>query len=602
MRQGNHPRFFEIIMPSAEPIKSLSGLQSLRRVAPWLRPYRWSILGAGLALLVASGTMLGIVGGLRYVIDKGFLMDDGAALDHTLLKLLGAIIALAAATYGRYSLVTWTGERVVADLRRAIYDHILTLSPVYFETARSGDILSRLSADTGILQTLIGSSISVALRNCVLLLGGLVMMGLTSPKLTGLVVIVIPLVVAPIVGFGRRVRKLSRANQERLADVNALAEESIYGIRTVQAFGHEDISRRDFREQITAALDAFRRFINVRAFLTALVIFLVFSAIGFVLWMGGHDVLRHTITAGQLSAFVGYAAIAAGATGAISETVGDLQRAAGAAERIFDLLEVKPAITAPANPVSLPAPRGELAFEHVGFTYPARPDTAALQDVSFSVKSGERVAIVGPSGAGKTTLFQLALRFYDPQTGVVRLDGVDIRQADPRAVRQRIGLVPQDPVIFSTDAWHNIAYGRPEATQDEIRAAANAAHADAFLQALPQGYETYLGEKGVRLSGGQKQRLAIARALLRNPSLLLLDEATSALDAESERLVQQALNELMQGRTTLIIAHRLATVMNADRILVMDQGRIVGTGTHHALIAEGGLYARLAALQFEQAA
>jgi ATP-binding cassette subfamily B protein len=579
-----------------------AGLKSLRRVWPFMAPYKLAIAGAGIALLVAGGTVLSIVGGLRYVIDKGFLASDPAMLDRTLFHLLIAIVVLASATYCRYSLVTWLGERVIADMRRAVYSHILTLSPAFFEVTRTGDILSRLSADTGILQALIGSSISVALRNTVLLIGGIVMMLLTSAKMTGFVLLGIPLVIAPIIIFGRRVRRYTKITQERLADIAAANEETVYGIRTVQAFGHEEISRRHYNDLTEQEVKAAIRHIRARAWLTATVIFLVFSAIGVVLWVGGHDVLNHTITAGQLSAFVGYAALAAGATGAISETLGDLQRAAAATERIFGLLAEVPTITAPPVPIPLPAPRGELQFDHVTFFYPARPNAPSLRDVSFSVKSGERVAIVGPSGAGKTTLFMLALRFYDPQSGVIRLDGVDIKAADPREVRARIGLVPQDPVIFSTDAWNNIAYGRPEASHDEIRAAARAAHADEFLSSMPQGYETYLGEKGVRLSGGQRQRLAIARAILRNPSLLLLDEATSALDAESERLVQDALDKLMQGRTTLIIAHRLATVMNADRILVLDQGRITASGTHQSLIAEGGLYARLASLQFDVAA
>lgn len=580
---------------------SRSNWKVLRELFPYMAPYKPAIVGAAIALLVAGGTVLSIVSGLRYVIDRGFVDGNPQMLDQTLFELLGAIIVLAAATFSRYGLVTWLGERITADLRRAVYAHILKLSPAFFEVTRSGDILSRLSSDVSILQSLIGSSISVALRNVVLLVGGIAMMLLTSAKLTGFVVLGIPLVIVPIIVIGRKVRKLSKATQERVADVTAAAEETIYGIRTVQAFGHEDVSRNSFNAEVEGTVKTATQHIRARATLTAIIIFLVFSAIGVVLWIGGHDVMSHAITGGQLSAFVGYAAIAAGATGAISESMGDVSRAAGATERIFDLLDQQPTIASPSQPIALPAPQGSLQFDHVTFFYPARPAAAALQDVSFSIKSGERVAIVGPSGAGKTTLYQLALRFYDPQSGRIMLDGVDIKYADPRQVRSRIGLVPQDPVIFSADAAHNIAYGRPDASENDIRAAAKAAHADDFLSALPQGYGTYLGEKGVRLSGGQKQRIAIARAILRNPSLLLLDEATSALDAESEHLVQDALDKLMQGRTTLIIAHRLATVVDADRILVMDQGRIVASGTHSSLIAEGGLYARLAALQFEKA-
>jgi ATP-binding cassette subfamily B protein len=580
---------------------SPSGFRSLQLIGPFLQPYRKAILGALVALMVAATTVLSIVGGLRYVIDKGFLAQDPSMLDKTLAQLLVAIVVLAFATFARYSLVSWLGERVAADLRRAVYNHILKLSPGFFEVTRAGDILSRLSSDTALLQSLIGSSISVALRNCILLIGGIGMMLLTNAKLTGYVMIGIVAIVVPIVIIGRRVRKLSRSNQERVADLTAAAEETIYGIRTVQAFVHEDISRKKFNDETENVVSAATRHIRARGLLTAIVIMLVFSGIGVMLWIGGHDVLNGTITAGQLSAFVGYAAIAAGAIGAVSETMGDLNRASGATERIFELLNEVPTIIAPTNPVAMPSPpRGDLAFEHVNFIYASRPDKPALDDISFTVKPGERVAVVGPSGAGKTTLYQMILRFYDPTSGVVRLDGVDIKTANPQDVRSRIGIVPQDSVIFSTTAAENIAYGNPDATPDMVRAAARAAFADDFLTALPQGYDTHLGEKGVRLSGGQRQRIAIARAILRNPSILLLDEATSALDAESERFVQDALDVLMQGRTTLIIAHRLATVTKADRILVLDQGKLVASGTHQSLIAEGGLYARLAALQFDQ--
>lgn len=590
-------------LSSLSATRRSTGGHLFRHLKPYIRTYRLAIFGAAVALLIAGGTMLSIVGGLRYVIDKGFVAHDPAMLDHTLAQLLLAILVLALATFSRYSIVTWLGERIVADLRQAVYGHILKLSPVFFETTRSGDILSRLSSDTAVLQSLLGSTLSVALRNGVLFLGGITMMLLTSPRLTGLVIIGIFCVVSPIVFFGRKVRRLSKLNQERVADISAHAEETIYGIRTVQAFSHEELSRQQYSQQTEEAVRAAARHIRIRGLWVAMIIGLIFSGIAVMLWVGGHDVLTHQMTAGQLSAFVGYAALAAGALGSISESMGELHRAEGATERIFELLAEKPNITAPAVPTPFPEPvKGDIQFDHVTFSYPTRPTLLSLQDISFAIKPGERVAIVGPSGAGKTTIFQLLLRFYDPQNGVIRIDGVNLQSADPQILRRHLGIVPQDPIIFSANAWENIAYGRPEASQDEIRAAAKVAFADTFLMDMPQGYQTHLGEKGVRLSGGQKQRIAIARALLRNPAILLLDEATSALDAESEKNVQAALDQLMKDRTTLIIAHRLSTIVNADRILVFDEGKLVESGTHQSLITAGGLYARLAALQFDQAA
>lgn len=553
------------------------------------------------ALIVAAGTVLGLGQGLRVLVDQGFAAGDSGLLDRALLVLLGVIALMAGATYGRFFLVSWVGERVVADLRRAVFDHVLTLSPAFFETAKTGEIMSRLTTDTTLLQVVVGSSVSIALRNLLLLLGGAVMLVVTSAKLTGLVFLVVPLVVAPIVVFGRRVRRLSRASQDRVADIGAFLDETLAAIRTVQAYTHEAVDRTLFAGRVEQAFGVAIQHARVRALLTVVVIVLVFGAVGTILWIGGHDVLAGRLTPGELSAFVIYAVVVAGSVGAISEVVGDLQRASGATERLFDLLATAPEIAAPAVPVALPEPSaGRVRFQDVRFHYPSRPDDAALDGFSLDVAAGETVALVGPSGAGKSTVFQLLLRFYDPQAGTVLIDGVDLAKADPLAVRRRIALVPQEPVVFSADAWSNIRYGRPDASDAEVLAAAEAAHARGFLEALPDGFGSFLGERGVRLSGGQRQRLAIARAILRDAPILLLDEATSALDSESERAVQEALERLMAGRTTLIIAHRLATVLTADRIAVIDGGRIVATGSHGELLRQDGLYARLASLQFDR--
>jgi len=574
-------------------------LGALRRMIGFLRPYRARVAIAALALLVAAGTVLVMGQGLKLLVDRGFAGGDPALLDTLLVALLAVIVALALATGVRFYMVSWIGERVSADIRRAVFDHVLRLSPGFFEVTRTGEVLSRLTTDTTLLETVVGSSVSVALRNLLLLIGGGIMLVVTSPKLTALVLLGVPLVVVPILVYGRRVRRLSRQSQDRIADVGAYGDEALHAIRTVQAFGHEDIDRERFGARVEDAFGTARRRIRQRALLTALVILLVFGAVGIILWIGGHDVLRGDLSAGELSAFVFYAVLVAGSVGAISEVIGDLQRAAGAAERLLELLATEPAIAPPRDPRPLPSPpRGEIRFGAVRFCYPSRPDTPALDDFTLDIRGGETVALVGPSGAGKTTVFQLLLRFYDPQQGAIRLDGVDLRTADPQALRARIGLVPQEPVIFGADAWENIRYGRPRADDAAVRAAAQAAHAEEFLARLPQGYATFLGERGVRLSGGQRQRIAIARAILRDPAVLLLDEATSALDAESERLVQEAIDRLLTGRTTIVIAHRLATVLKADRIVVLDQGRVVASGTHRELLAEGGLYARLAALQF----
>lgn len=575
-------------------------LRYLRRTAGFLKPYKGRVAAAVVALLVTVGTGLAIGQGLKVLIDSGFAAGDAAALDRALLFLLSLAVIMAAGTFARFYFVSWVGERVVADLRQAVFDRILSLHTGFFEVTRTGEVLSRLTTDTTLLQTVIGSSASVALRNGLNLIGGLIMLFVTDPKLTGMVLLVVPLVVAPIMIFGRRVRRLSRASQDRVADVGAFAEESINAMRTVQAFTHEGVDRRRFAGEVENAFTVAISRILMRGFLTSIVILLVFASIGFILWVGGRDLQAGEITGGELTAFIFYATMVAFSVGVISEVYGELQRAAGATERLIELLEAEPEIVAPANPAPLPEPaEGRVRFEDVTFHYPSRPDLPALIGFSLDVQPGETVALVGPSGAGKSTVFQLLLRFYDPDSGRIALDGLDIRTADPQAVRARYALVPQDPVIFGADALENIRYGRPDADEAAVRAAAEAAAAAEFIDQLPDGFATFLGEKGVRLSGGQRQRLSLARALLRDPSVLLLDEATSALDAENERLVQQALEKLKAGRTTLVIAHRLATVVNADRIIVMDQGRAVASGSHAELLQSNRLYARLAALQFD---
>ncbi len=594
-----HPTYVDArLKEEREATRDLRTLVALLR---FVRPYWPAAVGAGVALVVAAATVLALGQGLRALVDKGFRSGDVALLDTALLVLLIVIVVLAVATYSRFYLVSWIGERVVTDLRRAVFDHVVGLSPGFFEVTRTGEILSRLTTDTTLLQVVIGSSASVALRNFLLFCGATAMLAITSPKLTGLVFLFVPLVVAPIVIFGRRVRRLSREAQDRVADLSAHGDEALHAVRIMQAYTHEDLDRRRFGSLAETAFATAVRRVRMRALLTAVVIMLVFGAVGTILWIGGHDVIAGRITAGDLSAFVFYAVVVAGSVGAISEVIGDVQRAAGAAERLLDLLATAPEISAPENPRPLPEPpRGEVRFEAVRFHYPARPELPALDGLDLTVAPGETVALVGPSGAGKTTVLQLVLRFYDPDGGTVRVDGIDVRDTDPAALRRRFALVPQEPVIFAANAWDNIRYGRPGASDEEVRAAALAAAAGEFLDRLPDGFDSHLGERGVRLSGGQRQRIAIARAILRDPAILLLDEATSALDAESERLVQVALDTLMRGRTTIVIAHRLATVLKADRIAVMDHGRIVDQGTHHQLVEAGGLYARLAKLQFDQ--
>jgi ATP-binding cassette, subfamily B, bacterial len=578
---------------------SSRNLRPLRRLTAYLRPYRGHVVGALIALVLASAAVLSLGVGLRHLIDGGFAEGQPDALNHAIEAVAIVIVVLAFATFLRSYLVTWLGERVVADIRRDVYAHVMRLSAGFFEVTRTGEVLSRLTTDTSVIQTVIGASVTQALRNLLLVAGGLALLVVTNPRLTGFILVVVPLVVVPIVVIGRRVRVLSRAAQDRMADVSGAAEETINAIRTVQSFAQEDRESARFAVATEGAFGAAARYAWARALLGAIIITLVFGAITVVLWVGGHDVLVGRITAGELASFVFYATVVASAVGGLSDMFGDLQRAAGATERLFELLDAPAEVAAPARPTPLPAhSAGALRFEHVSFAYPSHPDRLVVGDLDLDLRPGETVALVGPSGAGKTSVFQLLMRYYDPTRGRILFDGVPITAFDPRAYRGRIALVPQEPVIFSADATANIRYGRPDASEAEVRAAAEAAAATEFLDRLPQGFATFLGEKGVRLSGGQRQRVAIARAILCDPAVLLLDEATSALDAENERLVQLALERLMRGRTSLVIAHRLATVLKADRIVVLDEGQVVDQGRHEDLLGRGGLYAKLAELQF----
>ncbi len=585
--------------------KSRQGLRTLAGLLPFLAPYRMRIVAAGGALLVAASATLALPYGFRNLIVLGFTTAGSAQaanvnLYFVALFALASVLAVATAT--RFYFVSWLGERVTSDLRAAVYSHVLEQSPVFFETTQTGEVLSRLTTDTTLIQTVVGTSISMALRNILLLIGGLLMMFFTSVKLSAIIIVMLVLVILPIVVFGRRVRKLSRASQDRIADASGLAGEMLNAVGVVQAYAQETREAWRFGTAVETAFSTAIARIRARSLLTVIAILLVFGAIVFVLWLGAHAVLAGTMSAGELGQFILYAVIVAGAIGALSEVIGDAQRAAGASERLLELLAEQSPIMSPANPRALPpraANGASLTIGHLNFRYPSRTDTLALSDLTIDVNPGETVAIVGPSGAGKTTLFQLLLRFYDPEQGSIRLDGIDIRELALRDLRNAIGIVPQDTVVFSANAMENIRYGRPEASDDEVIAAAKLAAAHEFIERLPEGYQSFLGERGVRLSGGQRQRIAIARALLKNPPLLLLDEATSALDAESERLVQRALDAAMEGRTTLVIAHRLATVQRATRIIVLEHGRIAETGTHAELVEAGGLYASLAALQFE---
>jgi ATP-binding cassette, subfamily B, bacterial len=589
-------------MTEDKTLPTVSGMQGLRALGVLLRfaaPYRQRMMLFGMALVVAAASFLVIGQGLKQVVDRGFTGGDPEALNHALFFLLTVVVVMAAATWVRFYLISWLGERVIADIRREVFSHLLRLSPSWYESQRTGEMISRLTSDTALLEQVVGTSISMALRNALLGIGSLVMLMLTSWKLTLLVLAMVPVVIGPIVMFGRKVRTLARASQDRVADLGAYVDEALHEIRVAQAYVHEDEDRRQFAQRTEQAFGAARSRVRVRASLISAVIVLVFAGIGIILWIGGHDVLEGRLTAGELSAFVFYAAMVASAAGALSEVIGDLQRGAGAAGRLIDILNTQPQITAPAEPISLPAfGSGAVDFDAVSFFYPTRPDQAALTEFTLEVRAGEKLALVGPSGAGKSTVFQLLLRFYDPARGGIRLDGVDIRRVDLAQLRRRIALVPQEPAIFAASVFDNVRYGRLEATDAEVRQACDAAFATEFIECLPQTFHTELGERGVRLSGGQRQRLALARAVLSKRPILLLDEATSALDSESEGMVQRALERLMQSRTTLIIAHRLSTVKSVDRIAVMDQGRLVGLGTHTQLLASNPLYARLAQLQF----
>ncbi len=576
-----------------------SSLQPLKLALPFMRPYIARLSLAVICLTIASLSMLSMPVAIRYVIDHGFSSDNGGSINTYFIALFGLAIIFAVFGSIRYYLVMSIGERVVADIRSTVYKHVIKMSPTFFEVTRTGEVLSRLTTDTTLVQSVFGAGMSIALRSLFSVIGCLIMLFFTSSKLTIMIIVLVPIVVLPILLYSRKVRRLSRANQDRMADSSSIADESLNAMQVVQAFTLEKFLGKQFSDSVEETFKAATKRIQLSSVLSGTIILTVFGAIVFVLWVGAQAVVDGSMSPGSLGQFLLYAILLAGSTTSLGEVWNDIQRAAGAMERLMELLHVEPEIRAPANVVAMPTEgRGHIKIEDVCFNYPSRPNTKSLEHFSLEIKPGETVALVGPSGAGKSTVFQLILRFYDPQSGKILLDGVDIKQADPIEVRQHIAIVPQDTVLFATTAMENIRYGKPDATDEEVKAAARSAIADEFIEKQPDSYETFLGEKGIRLSGGQQQRIAIARAILKNPPIMLLDEATSALDSESEQLVQEALDHLMQDHTTLVIAHRLSTVTKADRIVVMDEGKIVDIGKHSELMQKGGLYNRLAKIQF----